>query len=338
MTSGNSKKMCQFDGVPPYYLPKWRYLSLDNKLPVRKSVLDGVLNLYLGDGNIGTSPWIKNKHLDFNLLDPLMLQQPCDREYDSLRDPYLKCYFANARHLRQLYKQGLITREGKTISCLREYNMYRAYIHATNLDIIRTLHVQNECEDTKRLVMTTLMKAKALPKEDYENQCGNNTLYRRYSDALRMEIKDICERAENEFETTPFFREYCEGERQSLLKFRQMLLNDIKKKALIRLQKLQQYEHNQTKFWKHWQKHTNSQVQNRADELVREHVLKYERCKNIKEYMDLSLYRQRKMGDVVQKGKEQHENKLKKSMRKVGQRVCLKSQRQYPLSATCPYS
>ncbi|ESO02267.1 hypothetical protein HELRODRAFT_161515 [Helobdella robusta] len=330
--------MCQFNCMPPYYLPKWRYMPLDNKLPMLRCIPKEVLNLYIGNGSIGSSPWVKNKHLDFNLWDPLMLQQPCDKEYDSLRDPCLKCYFANAHHLRQLYKQGLITRDGKTVTCLREYNKYRAYMHAMNVEILRAFQVQNECEDTKRLVIATMIKAKALAMDDEKNQCGNNTLSRRYSETLRQEIKNVCERAENEFETTPFFREYCEGERQSLLKFRQILLKDINKKALLRLHKLQQYEYSLIQNWKDWQKHTNAQVQERADDLVREHVLKYERCKNIKEYMDLSLYRQGKIGDVVQKNRKLHESKLKESMRRVRQRVCLKSQRQYPLSATCPYS
>lgn len=77
--------------------------------------------------------------LDFDLTDPYSMLM--SNYYKPLHDPHLKPHLTASRMRRRLYRGGFITRDGKVLCTLREFNEYRQYLRKLNLALERKQEV-----------------------------------------------------------------------------------------------------------------------------------------------------------------------------------------------------
>ena len=63
---------------------------------------------------------------DFDLRDPL--GHFLSSEYQPLHDPHLKAHFNTNFMRRHLVRKGFISRDGKVLCSLKEFNQYRQYL------------------------------------------------------------------------------------------------------------------------------------------------------------------------------------------------------------------
>ncbi|XP_054074721.1 fibrous sheath-interacting protein 2-like [Rissa tridactyla] len=54
-------------------------------------------------------------------------------EYNSLHDPYLQDYHNRKNNFQRLRRQGLVTRDGRVVCTLKEFNEYRQYLTTLKL-------------------------------------------------------------------------------------------------------------------------------------------------------------------------------------------------------------
>ena len=82
---------------------------------------------------------LSSSELDFDLTDPYAILM--GNSYKPLHDPHLKPHLTAAQMRRRLYRGGFITKNGKVLCTLKEYNVYRQYLRKINLALNRRREV-----------------------------------------------------------------------------------------------------------------------------------------------------------------------------------------------------
>ncbi|XP_074460784.1 uncharacterized protein LOC141750101 [Larus michahellis] len=81
-------------------------------------------------------------------------------EYNSLHDPYLQDYHNRKNNFQRLRRQGLVTRDGRVVCTLKEFNEYRQYLTTLKL---RAEQMSRQEEERLRQHMTKLKDAPRRP-------------------------------------------------------------------------------------------------------------------------------------------------------------------------------
>lgn len=110
--------------LPPLHLPAWPYMSLDQKLPVVKS-LKGTL--FYARGTVGQPLYQTPKA--YSNDDPFNQVRVIPEPYNALHDPHAQAYLQKPGIRKFLMKQGLITKTGQVLCSVKDFNKYRAYLN-----------------------------------------------------------------------------------------------------------------------------------------------------------------------------------------------------------------
>lgn len=117
-------------GIPPGSLPKCATLPLDTKLPM---VAGPKGSVKLFTTNLGERIHLSSQNLDFDLTDPYSMLMT--NGYKPLHDPHLKQLIKSPYMRRRLRKGGFITRDGKVLCTLKEFNEWRQYLRKIHLSL-----------------------------------------------------------------------------------------------------------------------------------------------------------------------------------------------------------
>lgn len=117
-------------GIPPGSLPKCATLPLDTKLPM---VAGPKGSVKLFTTNLGERIHLSSQNLDFDLTDPYSMLMT--NGYKPLHDPHLRALIKSPYMRRRLRKGGFITRDGKVLCTLKEFNEWRQYLRKIHLSL-----------------------------------------------------------------------------------------------------------------------------------------------------------------------------------------------------------
>ena len=116
-------------------------MPLDQKIP---NVLAPTGAFVLARGNLGQKLHVKKQ--EYSVYDPYHKERVVKDSYNSLHDPHAKSYLNKPSVKKMLVKQGLITKEGKVLCSLQQFNKYRNYLRTVYNQSLEKYISQNVSE------------------------------------------------------------------------------------------------------------------------------------------------------------------------------------------------
>ncbi|XP_025158174.1 fibrous sheath-interacting protein 2 [Harpegnathos saltator] len=126
------------DAVLKFGLPKWKAMSLAQKIPVMPGAPKDTYKFTRR--RLGLRLWAARPRVDFDLSDPYCRETTF--AYEPLHDKHLLGFFSKPAVVKRLLKADLITDDMHVRCTLREYNAYREYL--------RKIHVKSIGRELRR--------------------------------------------------------------------------------------------------------------------------------------------------------------------------------------------
>ncbi|XP_040544016.1 uncharacterized protein LOC101752265 isoform X6 [Gallus gallus] len=144
-------------------------LPLGVKIPVQPGTKPVFCRTKLGEKLHQPSP-------HFDLGDPYC--RHLRTEYNSLHDPHLQDYHNRQDNLQNLKKRGLVTKDGKVVCTLKEFNEYRQYLTRLKLEREQTQmreeeKLHQELSKLKKSARRLMMDVDELPSRPVEYIVGS---------------------------------------------------------------------------------------------------------------------------------------------------------------------
>lgn len=146
-----SMKEALTGGVPSGILPNCAAVPLQAKLPIIRSGPKGS-EAQLARTKLSVRIHSNSDMLDFDLNDPYLYSPLTSHYYEPLHDPHLKQHFKQPALRRRLVKNGFITREGRVLCTLKQFNEWRQYIRRIYIAMERRLRDVEAGTRTERMV------------------------------------------------------------------------------------------------------------------------------------------------------------------------------------------
>lgn len=121
------------DAVLKFGLPKWKVMSLEQKIPMIPNAPKDIYNFTRC--KLGKKLWAARPKAGFDLSDPYCRET--NFAYEPLHDEHLLGFFSKPANIKFLLKADLITDDMRVKCTLRDYNAYREYLKKIHVNRIR---------------------------------------------------------------------------------------------------------------------------------------------------------------------------------------------------------